>query len=328
MGTPSLEVIRALTEKTSATVTWLTEVLRGRDWLTKLVLVDVVIFLFLNPYVSPIVPTYYHSFLGRPLPTFYPLGFWTVFGSIAIAAFVVALRTKRAESRVPGPDPAARSAIKGLRPFGFDDASLFARMQRDALVRECLEALTDPEFRFGILYGPSGCGKTSFLRAGLWPRLCAPDASHRGVYVTCSELNPLESIRRALADQLHLPAATVEPAEWLALLATAAQATSKPLVVLLDQFEQFFVHHKRKKDRESFVHALVAWYRQKPPLPVKILVCIRGDMTDRLLEIQKAMAYTLGPQHNFSLQPFEPRETVEIFRVIAETEQLTSTRAS
>ena len=166
-------------------------------------------------------------------------------------------------------------AYQGLRPFGFEDAPLFARLQRDALVRECVEALTDPEFRFGILYGPSGCGKTSFLRAGLWPRLSTPDASHCGVYVKCRELNPLESIRQALAEQLHLPPASVERAEWLPLLAMAAQTTSKPLVVLLDQFEQFFIHHKRKTDRAPFVHALVAWYRQEPPLPVKILVCIQ-----------------------------------------------------
>jgi YD repeat-containing protein len=327
MATPSPEAIRELTEKMSAAVTWLAEVLQGRDWLTKLVLIDVVIFLFFNPDVYPLIPTLYQSLRGRPLPTLYPLGFWTIFGSIAIAAFVVALRTKRGESHVPGPDPAARSAIKGLRPFGFEDASLFARLQRGALVRECLEVLTDPEFRFGILYGTSGCGKTSFLRAGLWPRLSAPDASHCGVYVQCRELNPLESIRRALADQLHLPPASIECAEWLPLLATAAQAASKPLVVLLDQFEQFFVHHKRKKDREPFVHALVAWYRQEPPLPVKLLVCIRGDMTERLLELQKAMAYTLSPQHHFALEPLELREAVEIFRVIAETEQLTFDRS-
>jgi hypothetical protein len=121
-------------------------------------------------------------------------------------------------------------AYQGLRQFGFEDAPLFARLQRDAPVRECVEGLTDPEFRFGIL---------------------------------------------SLAEHLHLPPASVERAEWLPLLAMAAQTTSKPLVVLLDQFEQFFIHHKRKKYREPFVHALVAWYRQEPPLPVKILVCIQ-----------------------------------------------------
>ena len=155
MATPSPETVRDLTEKTSAVVTWLAEVLRGRDWLTRLVLVDVVIFLFFNPDVSPIMPTLYQSLRGQPLPTVYPLGFWALFGSIVIAAFVVALRTKRAENGGPGLDTTPRSAIKGLRLFGFDDAPLFARLQRDALVRECVEVLTDPECRFGILYGPS-----------------------------------------------------------------------------------------------------------------------------------------------------------------------------
>jgi hypothetical protein len=187
MVPPSPEAIRDLTEKTRTAVTWLAEVLRSRDCLTKLVLVDVVIFLVFNPYVSPIIPPLYQSLRGRPLPPVYAWGFWTLFGAIALATVVVALRTTRGAWREPDPAPAPRSAIKGLRPFGMDDAPLFARLQRDALVRECLEALTDPECRFGILYGPSGCGKTSFLRAGLWPRLRALEASHRGVYVQCSE---------------------------------------------------------------------------------------------------------------------------------------------
>ena len=48
--------------------------------------------------------------------------------------------------------------------------------------------------------------------------LAATERSRRltpRVYVKCSKLNPLESIRRALADQLHLPPASVERvASW------------------------------------------------------------------------------------------------------------------
>jgi hypothetical protein len=242
---------------------------------------------------------------------------------VFMAAVLVALRTVRPSQEAVAPDLAARSVIKGLWRFAFEDAPLFARLQRDALVRECVEALTDPEFRFGILCGLSGCGKTSFLQAGLWPRLTALDASHRGVYVKCSDLDPLESLRQALIDQLHLPPAAGKRGDLLALLATATQATSKPLVVLLDQFEQFFVQRTRKEERDPFVQALAAWYRQQPPLPVKIVVCIRGDMSDRLVELQRAMGYTLGPQHILRLEPFAPHEAAEVFRVIAEAEALT-----
>jgi hypothetical protein len=314
---PSPESLPEKTEKVLTVIEWLADVIRSRNWVRKLVLVDVLLF-FLLVSLPGLAP-----YVGLELPKPYLVFGGAIIALVFIAAVLVALRTVPPRGGAVAPDPAARSAIKGLRPFGFDDAPLFTRLQRDVLVRECVEALTDPEFRFGILCGPSGCGKTSFLQAGLWPRLTAPDASHRGVYVKCSDLDPLESIRQALTEQLHLPQAAGESVDLLMLLATAAQVATKPLVLLLDQFEQFFVQRKRKEDREPCVRALAAWYRTQPPLPVKIAVCIRGDMSDRLIELQKTMEYTLGPQHIFHLEPFAPHEATEVFRVIAEAEKLT-----
>jgi YD repeat-containing protein len=317
MTLPSAESIQDRTEKAVTLIEWLAAVLRSRNWVKKLVLLDVLLaFALLSlPVLTP--------YLGVELPK-PSLGLGGMMVALVfLAAVLVALRTVRPNQGAVAPDLAARSVIKGLRPFTFEDAALFARLQRAALVREGLEALTDPEFRFGILCGASGCGKTSFLQAGLWPRLTAPDAPHRGVYVKCSDLDPLESLRQALIDQLQLSPAAGQPGDLLALLATAVQATSKPLVVLFDQFEQFFVQRPRKADRDLFMHALAAWYRQQPPLPVKMVVCIRGDMSDRLIELQKAMGYTLGPQHLWHLEAFTPREAAEVFRVIAEAEELT-----
>ncbi|NJP11121.1 MAG: hypothetical protein HC866_17960 [Leptolyngbyaceae cyanobacterium RU_5_1] len=106
----------------------------------------------------------------------------------------------------------------------------------------------------------------------------------------------------------------------MAVLTQAAEGAGKPLILLFDQFEQFFVHQKRKQDREPFIQALNEWYQSA--LPVKILMCIRGDLSDRLVELQHALGYSLGPQEVFRLERFTPREATAVLKVIADSEAL------
>ena len=120
-------------------------------------------------------------------------------GLVFVAALVVAYRTVPRKPRVPGA-LVEHTAIRFLRPFGFEDAEVFGRLQREASLRECLATVTDRDFRFGVLSGESGCGKTSFLQAGLRPRLLKQN--HRCVYVKFTEADPLDSVRRALAENV------------------------------------------------------------------------------------------------------------------------------
>ncbi|NJN56523.1 MAG: hypothetical protein HC879_03025 [Leptolyngbyaceae cyanobacterium SL_5_9] len=154
-----------------------------------------------------------------------------------------------------------RKAIKGLRPFTAEDAEIFAQLQRNRSLKECLESFTSGSFRFGILMGESGSGKTSFLQAGALSRLSTLESTHRAVYVKFADRHPIDTIRAALTDQLKLPREQVATADLLTLLATAEEAIAKPLILLFDQFEQFFVHHKHRSDRQPFIQALTDWYR-------------------------------------------------------------------
>src|SRR5262249_24923239 len=97
---------------------------------------------------------------------------------------------------------------------------------------------------------------------------------------------------------------------------------TRPLVLLLDQFEQFFVHQKRKKDREPFIRQLSDWYNGNSATPAKLLISIRRDFRGHLDEAQKAMGYSLGPQQIFTLERFTPDQAAEICRVLAESAQL------
>jgi tetratricopeptide (TPR) repeat protein len=290
-------------------------VLRSKNWTTKLLLLDVLLFTAFNPLSFP---TVLKLFTSAPLPTTYPRYFWLVIGAVFVAAVIAAWRVRPREKTRR--DLAERSAIKGLLPYGEKDAELFARLQREQDLTECVQALTASDFRFGVLCGESGNGKTSFLQAGLRPAL--PQNNHRCVYVKCTELDPIEAIRQALLEQLVPPDKVIGAPSLPKMLEATARLDTKPLVVILDQFEQFFVHRPRKEEREPFLAALEEWFKRQAALPVKIVVCLRNDFLDRLIELQKQLGYSLGPHQSFRLEKFAPAQAAEIFRVIAEQEKL------
>ncbi|NUO79086.1 SUMF1/EgtB/PvdO family nonheme iron enzyme, partial [candidate division KSB1 bacterium] len=261
--------------------------------------------------------------------------------------------------RATAPAFPGRTALKGLRPFDKEDAELFQSLQRERELHDCLSAITDREFRLGILFGESGCGKTSFVQAGLWAMLPQFSPTHFPIYVKFSELDPLVSVRHALREQL--PQSTFEkfvhstipplrgargvsrahaeqqqhpptppqggnflaPAsDIVSLLAHAAQTLGKTLVLFFDQFEQFFLHYPKAEQRTAFIAALKEWYDHAPALPVKILLSLRQDYYGHHYELQQTLRYSLGPQDSIPLRKFSPKQAVEIFHVLAETARL------
>jgi tetratricopeptide (TPR) repeat protein len=214
-----------------------------------------------------------------------------------------------------------------LSPFGNNskDIEVFARLQRGQNLNECLQAMNDAHWRFGMIYGESGAGKTSFLQAGLWPALEA--LKNRCVYVKFSDLDPFQSVKQACVTQLSLSKDSADGLGLLNFIRKVAQQNSSPLVLIFDQFEQFFVHCKQEKDRKPFVQALTDWYNREQYLPVKILISIRGDFLYRLGELHEAMKYSLSPAQSFRLKRFEPPQATEIFCAIAEEENIYCDRA-
>src|SRR5689334_12059708 len=168
MTAPSPDVIKETVEKSEKWVDWLVEVLRGKSWVKKLLLVDALLLIVFNPLYFP---SLLQRIAGINTPGWYGWLIWPAIGLVFIAAVISAYRIKQREVHILSVKWDDRSPIKGLLPFGFADAKLFSRLQREDDFRECLPVITDPQFRFGVFCGESGCGKTSFLQAGLWPRL-------------------------------------------------------------------------------------------------------------------------------------------------------------
>ena len=320
---PPNEMLQSWMTDAENVIKLIAENLRYGTWFKRLLLIDAVILFGLNPKVAEQIASIFFGM--KELPSSYVQYYWVVVGAIFALALAVGIVTTPRSKALTPEDTKERKAIKGLRPFTAADADIFTRLQRKRDVQECLEAVTNDHYRFGILMGESGCGKTSFLQAGVIPQLTPKESTHQGIYVRFSDRNPFDIVLAEVAIfiqsqgsyQLSLGGTG---ADLASILLQASEISGKPLVLFFDQFEQFFVHQKRKEDREPFIHALKQWYDST--IPVKILISIRGDMSDRLVELQHRLGYSLGPQEVFSLERFSPEEATAILCVIAETEQL------
>src|SRR5882724_5765183 len=320
MGNLPAESIKRRVEDLIGIVDWVAGIWHSKNWVRKLVLVDVLLFIAFNPSF----PTVLRILPGSFIPLHYELYFWAVIGLFFVIALVIGIRAKSAQSALPELDK--RSPIKGLLPFDTADEAVFAGLQRHNELIECQQAIIDHNFRLGILSADSGNGKTSFLQAGLLPALQKSD--HGCVYVKLTELDPVISIKQALASRL--PPDIPPDATLSELLRSAARSEDKemgPFVLLLDQFEQFFVHQKRRKDREPLIRQLSEWYNRNYASPVKLLISIRSDFHGRLNELQKAMGHSLGPHQIFTLEKFAPEQAADVFRVLAESAQLECDRS-
>ena len=313
--------LRRTTEDLVAFGGWVVELIRTRNWPVLLALAEAILILFCWP----------GGVLSKALKPFfdllpwYPSLFWFAVVAIPITAVAVALRTM--PHHLPGqqtPETVTEHrAIKGLRPFTQDDAEIFRRLQRQQDLKDCCETLESSSFRFGKLVGKSGCGKTSFLQAGLIPVL--QQRGQRVVYVRFSNQDPLEAVREAIIKQLQLssaPPVVSEPAGFIGLLKHVMQQSDTPLILLFDQFEQFFVQNKSDAERQPFLEALEIWYARADLQKIAILFSTRADLSYHLFEIEKRLGYSPSPLEVVLLRCFRPKEAAEVLFVIAETEDL------
>jgi lipopolysaccharide biosynthesis regulator YciM len=284
---------------------------RERSWVKILSFLGVVCALFLNP----LSVEYGLKIVGVEKPGWYSSRVWlTATGLFFVTAFLVALLTRRRQEKDTA--TGATSIIKGLLPYANtkEDVEWFARLQRGRILQDCLGFCTGRDSSFAILSGESGTGKTSFLQAGLSPNL--ERQGQRPIYVKFTDTPALDSIRRSLNQQLEA-ALPDENHSLLDLIRAAMLDNSRPLVLIFDQFEQFFAHQKSKALRKPFIQQMAEWHKHSETLPVKILISIRGDFANRMNEFQKEMKYALTQHTNFSLEKFEPQEAAHVLNVIA-----------
>jgi hypothetical protein len=190
-------------------------------------------------------------------------------------------------ARRRGPRPP--SPYVGLVPFGeADERFFFGRFREIAVVSANLRSS-----RLTLLYGPSGVGKSSLLQAGVVPAL-RRDAQRPTAdrpFTICSFGSwlddPARGLEQAAREALEglaggrLP----EPAATLAgSLRTWTGAAGGTLLVVLDQFEEYFQYHPGEDAGEELTGFAgeLARIVDDPALPVHVLISIREDAWSKL----------------------------------------------
>ena len=153
--------------------------------------------------------------------------------------------------------------------YDSDDASVFFGRQQE--IQE-LSALIQAR-RLVLLYGASGVGKTSLLLAGVVPSLESSQPPYSTVYVRALD-DPAIVIRQRL--RRRLPDAKFPDTGSLAdFLHAATQAIGSTVVIVVDQFEEFFIRLSPQL-RAAFIQEL-GTINDERELPVKVVLSLRED---------------------------------------------------
>ncbi len=171
------------------------------------------------------------------------------------------------------PVAASASPYKGLARYEEADAALFFGRDGDAelVVANVLAS------RLTLLFGASGVGKSSLLHAGVAPRL--RDA---GDVVAVLFSDWRGDAAASLSGAIRAAGGLDPDGAGLAdAIAACAAATGSDLVVVLDQFEEYFVYHPDGEAADAFARELPGAVT-RAGLPVSFLISIREDALARL----------------------------------------------
>jgi len=149
--------------------------------------------------------------------------------------------------------------------------------------------------RLTLLFAASGVGKSSLLQAAVIPHLTA--ATGENLTVVCNTdwvSEPLarlrEMIEAALWEDGTLPAdARLEGetlAEWLEFCGLFVRRP--PLVLILDQFEEFFRYQRATASFQPFIEQLTAVITN-PQLPVSLVLSMREDFALELNALKSSL---------------------------------------
>ena len=197
------------------------------------------------------------------------------------------------------------AAFRGLLPFHEADRDRFYGREIDAAALHDLIAYGDN--RFCVLFGDSGCGKTSLIRAGLAPRLW--DEGYLPIYCRAYK-DPLAAILEECHKRSRIERHDGEiPTEYLRRITREFGAQ---IIIICDQFEEFFVHFKTRGEREPFA-GFVTECQNAAGLRVTFLICIRGDCLYRIAtEFSDRIVEPLMRSRLYHLQNFGEKQAEEI----------------
>ncbi|MGH8930201.1 MAG: hypothetical protein ACRDZO_06080 [Egibacteraceae bacterium] len=179
------------------------------------------------------------------------------------------------------------SPYVGLTPYSEDDAAFFfGRGRETELIIANLFAS-----RLTLLYGPSGVGKSSVLRAGVVRRLREgkprDDTDVPGLAIVVFNAwrdDPIVALDEAISQAVGEPATVREGSPALSLVDTLRSWTERihgQLLIILDQFEEYFLYHGRVDGGGTFAREFPRAVNRED-LDVNFLISIREDAVAKL----------------------------------------------
>ena len=184
-----------------------------------------------------------------------------------------------------------RSPYQGLIPFNEVDAAFFFGRGRE--VRQIINHLFASPLV--VLYGANGVGKSSVLRAGVVRVMSERDDLIVAHFNSWAYSDPLAGLNVAIREAIER--ATGKPFDdaptGLAdLLSKFSEQTDRRFIIILDQFEEFFLYHTFDGSGAPFASefASAVWRRD---LPVSFLVSVREDSLGKLDYFQERIPQLL-----------------------------------
>jgi|GEM_PF-3279859 len=154
-----------------------------------------------------------------------------------------------------------------------------------------------------VLYGRSGIGKTSLILAGIFPELEA--RGYRAVYAR-TLTDPIRDLCRAVGNKCG----TGGPEEDLRSVVRQAVAGG-PLVIVLDQFEEFFIRFREKPEtRTAFIEAVGSLVNDRS-LDLTVVFSLREDYIAALDDFRERVPDLFENQYRLrALTAFGVRQAI------------------
>jgi|GEM_PF-1511586 len=174
----------------------------------------------------------------------------------------------------------------GLRPYTEQDQDSFFGRDSDRRI------LTDKilSHKLTLLFAASGIGKSSLLRAAVIPHLTHPENENLDV-VYCNDwvTDPIQSLQQDSLDTLkrrgrlddEMTLEKIEAENLVEFFQFCALLTRQPLIIILDQFEEFFLYHKHSKGFKDFILQFSSAVSD-PSCPVAVVISMREDFAMEL----------------------------------------------